>query len=190
MAVSYVQFQLLARLGDSPTGSHEMTDLADGVVYSRSGLTYQAGLLEKAGLVTRGPSPDDERSVTVTITDAGRAVLGKVFPGHAEVIKELLFAPLSSEGTAALATLLGPVRDHMRSIPPRSAAPPANTASPPPRRPRNLDPAQNRLRPDAGGNEMRSEADQLGVLARWPVPPPAPRPGRPDRPSARPGRRG
>ena len=28
-----------------------MTDLADGVVYSRSGLTYQAGLLEKAGLV-------------------------------------------------------------------------------------------------------------------------------------------
>ncbi len=32
-----------------------MTDLADGVVYSRSGLTYQAGLLEKAGLVARSP---------------------------------------------------------------------------------------------------------------------------------------
>ena len=29
--LSYVQFQLLARLGDSPTGSHRMTDLADGV---------------------------------------------------------------------------------------------------------------------------------------------------------------
>ena len=54
--LSYVQFQLLARLGDEPTGSHRMTDLADGVVYSRSGLTYQAGLLEKAGLVTRAPS--------------------------------------------------------------------------------------------------------------------------------------
>src|SRR4029453_76625 len=61
--LSYVHFQLLARLGDSPTGSHRMTDLADGVVYSRSGLTYQAGLLEKARLVTRTPSPDDERSV-------------------------------------------------------------------------------------------------------------------------------
>src|SRR4051794_308236 len=56
--LSYVQFQLLARLRDSPTGSHRMTDLADGVVYSRSGLTYQAGLLEKAGLVVRGPSAD------------------------------------------------------------------------------------------------------------------------------------
>src|SRR6266542_3881609 len=65
--LSYVQFQLLTRLGDSPTNSHHITDLADGVVYSRSGLTYQTGLLQKAGLVTRSPSPDDERSVTVTI---------------------------------------------------------------------------------------------------------------------------
>ena len=71
--LSYVQFQLLARLGDSPTGSHRMTDLADGVVYSRSGLTYQADLLAKAGLVVRTPAPDDDRGVLVTITDAGRA---------------------------------------------------------------------------------------------------------------------
>jgi len=121
--LSYVQFQLLARLGDSPTGSHRMTDLADGVVYSRSGLTYQAGLLEKAGLVTRSPSPDDERSVTVTITEAGRALLANVLPGHAEVISNLLFQPLSRKDAKALAALLAPVRDHMRSAPPRSAAP-------------------------------------------------------------------
>ena len=121
--LSYVQFQLLARLGDSPTGSHRMTDLADGVVYSRSGLTYQAGLLEKAGLVTRSPSPDDERSVTVTITEAGRALLANVLPGHAEVISNLLFQPLSRKDAEALAALLAPVRDHMRSAPPRSAAP-------------------------------------------------------------------
>src|SRR3954468_22719631 len=125
--LSYVQFQLLARLGDSPTGSHRMTDLADGVVYSRSGLTYQAGLLEARGLVTRATAADDERGVTVTITDAGRALLGKVMPGHAEVIDHLLFERLSRKDAEALADLLAPVRDHMRSIPPRSA---------PPRRPR------------------------------------------------------
>jgi len=120
--LSYVQFQLLARLGDSPTGSHRMTDLADGVVYSRSGLTYQAGLLEKRGLVTRAPAPDDERGVTVTITDAGRALLAKVIPGHAEVIGHLLFERLSRADAEALSDLLAPVRDHMRSTPPRSAA--------------------------------------------------------------------
>src|SRR3954462_2943458 len=84
--LSYVQFQLLARLGDSPTGSHRMTDLAAGVVYSRSGLTYQAGLLEKAGLVTRAPSPSAERSTTVIITAAGRSLLAEVLPGHIEVV--------------------------------------------------------------------------------------------------------
>src|SRR6185295_11016016 len=121
--LSYVQFQLLARLGDAPTGSHRMTDLADGVVYSRSGLTYQAGVLETRGLVTRATAPDDERGVTVTITDAGRALLGKVMPGHAEVIEHLLFERLSHKDAKALADLLAPVRDHMRSTAPRSAMP-------------------------------------------------------------------
>jgi len=121
--LSYVQFQLLATLGDSPTGSARMTDLADGVVYSRSGLTYQAGLLEKAGLVVRAPSPDDERGITVTITDAGRALLTQVFPGHIAILEDLLFGPLSGADVTALAGLLAPVREHMRSAPPRSAAP-------------------------------------------------------------------
>jgi DNA-binding MarR family transcriptional regulator len=121
--LSYVQFQLLARLGDSPDGSARMTDLADGVVYSRSGLTYQAGLLEKAGLVVRAASPDDERGITVTITDAGRALLGTVFPGHIAVVQDLLLAPLSRADVTALAGLLAPVREHLRSAPPRSAAP-------------------------------------------------------------------
>jgi DNA-binding MarR family transcriptional regulator len=120
--LSYVQFQLLATLGDSPTGSHRMTDLADGVVYSRSGLTYQAGLLEKAGLVVRTPSVDDERSVTVTITDAGRARVDQVLPGHVEVLREQLFAALSRTETQAVGDLLAPVRVHMRAAPPRSAA--------------------------------------------------------------------
>jgi DNA-binding MarR family transcriptional regulator len=122
--LSYVQFQLLARLGlDSPTGSERMTDLADGVVYSRSGLTYQAGLLEEAGLVARTPSANDERGVTVTITDAGRTLLARVLPGHTEVLKHQLFQPLTRGDAKALADLLSPVRDHMRSLPPRSAAP-------------------------------------------------------------------
>jgi len=120
--LSYVQFQLLARLAlDSPTGSERMTDLADGVVYSRSGLTYQAGLLEKAGLVVRAPSVDDERSVTVTITDAGRSRIDRVIPGHVEVLRQQLFAALTSAQTQALGDLLAPVRHPRPPAPPRSA---------------------------------------------------------------------
>jgi DNA-binding MarR family transcriptional regulator len=121
--LSYVQFQILARLNDSPTGSYRMTDLADGVVYSRSALTYQAGLLERRGLISRSPSSDDERSVDVTITDAGRALIARVLPGHIEVVSGMLLDPLSRKDLEALTGLLNPVRDHMRSTPPRSAAP-------------------------------------------------------------------
>lgn len=121
--LSYVQFQILARLASSADGQERMTDLADGVVYSRSGLTYQAGLLEKAGLVTRGSAPGDERSVVVTITDAGRALVAQVLPGHIDVVRELLLTPMPRRDLAALRDVLTPVRDHIRAAPPRSAKP-------------------------------------------------------------------
>ncbi len=120
--LSYVQFQLLARLGDSPDGSYRMTDLADGVVYSRSGLTYQAQSLEERGLVTRAPAVDDERGTTVTITNQGRETLTQVFPGHIALLEDLLFEPLNRADVEGLADVLGRVRDHMRTAPPRSAA--------------------------------------------------------------------
>jgi DNA-binding MarR family transcriptional regulator len=120
--LSYVQFQLLARLGDVPGGHLRMTDLADGVVYSRSGLTYQAQLLDQRGLVTRSPSPDDERSTVVALTDAGREVLAAVFPGHIQTVHGLLFAPLSDADAGHLARILGRVTEHLRAAPPRSAS--------------------------------------------------------------------
>jgi DNA-binding MarR family transcriptional regulator len=104
--LSYVQFQLLARLVDAH-GPLTMTQLADGVVYSRSGLTYQAGLLEKAGLITRGSSPDDERATLVTITGQGRALFYRLLP---------------DDDLHHLGDIMTRVRDHMRAQPPRSAS--------------------------------------------------------------------
>jgi DNA-binding MarR family transcriptional regulator len=120
--ISYVQFELLARLADA-RGPLTMTELADGVVYSRSGLTYQAGLLEQAGLITRAPSPDDDRATLVTLTDAGRALFDRILPGHVQVVRRLLFEPLAGDDVVRLGGIMTRVRDHMRTQPPRSAAP-------------------------------------------------------------------
>jgi DNA-binding MarR family transcriptional regulator len=120
--LSYVQFQLLARLADAH-GQLTMTQLADGVVYSRSGLTYQAGLLERAGLITRRPSPDDERATVVTITGEGLSLLGRVLPGHIQIVHRLLLDPLAGEDLDHLGDIMTRVRDHMRAQPPRSATP-------------------------------------------------------------------
>jgi DNA-binding MarR family transcriptional regulator len=119
--LSYVQFQLLARLAEAHRLT--MTQLADGVVYSRSGLTYQAGLLEKAGLITRSPSTDDERATLVTITEKGLALFAGILPGHVQVVRRMLFDPLSGEDLRHLGDIMTRVRDHMRALPPRSAAP-------------------------------------------------------------------
>ncbi|WP_123666595.1 MarR family winged helix-turn-helix transcriptional regulator [Actinocorallia herbida] len=120
--ITYVQFQLIARLYHAP-GPLTMTQLADGVVYSRSGLTYQAGLLEKAGLITRGPSPDDDRATLVTLTDTGRTLFQTVLPGHVRLSRTLLFDPLTNDDVTHLGDIMTRVRDHMRAQPPRSATP-------------------------------------------------------------------
>ncbi|THV23631.1 MarR family winged helix-turn-helix transcriptional regulator [Glycomyces paridis] len=120
--ISAVQFELLMTLNGSSTGL-TMTQLADGVVYSRSGLTYQAGLLEKAGLVTRGPSPEDERATLVAITPKGREIVGRVLPGHIEVTRKLLYDAVDEADLNRLGRIMSQVRDHIRSEPPRSAGP-------------------------------------------------------------------
>ncbi|CAN5620931.1 MarR family transcriptional regulator [soil metagenome] len=120
--LSYVQFEVLAKLSDADRPL-TMTDLADGVVYSRSGLTHQAGLLEKAGLITREASSHDQRATVVVITKAGRDRLATVLPGHIEVVRDLLYGSLSDVDVRTLGDLMGRVRDHMRDRPPRSAAP-------------------------------------------------------------------
>jgi DNA-binding MarR family transcriptional regulator len=120
--LSSVQFQLLARLADAGRPL-TMTELADGVVYSRSGLTHQAGLLEKGGFITRVHSPDDQRATLVTITDAGLARVSQVLPGHIEVTRRLLFDALSAQDLHALRDIMNRARDHMRAQPSRSAAP-------------------------------------------------------------------
>ena len=118
--LSYVQFEILATLVDAERPL-TMTDLADGVVYSRSGLTHQAGLLERAGLITRAASPHDQRARAVDITEAGRARLAKVLPGHVQVVRELLYDSLSDQDVHTLGDIMSRVRDHMRDRPPRSS---------------------------------------------------------------------
>jgi DNA-binding MarR family transcriptional regulator len=117
------QFGILARLDAAATGRLRMTDLADGLVYSRSGLTYQAAQMEKAGLIIRTPAEDDDRSIVVELTPAGRAVLDKVMPGHIEVVQRLMLNALTRKDIAAITDILGRVRDQMRAAPARSTAP-------------------------------------------------------------------
>jgi DNA-binding MarR family transcriptional regulator len=83
-----VQFAILAQLGSAADGIG-MSELARALVVTKSGLTYQAGQLERRGLVTRRASTHDDRAVLLHLTPDGRALLARVLPAHVELVREL-----------------------------------------------------------------------------------------------------
>ncbi|GFM20375.1 MULTISPECIES: MarR family winged helix-turn-helix transcriptional regulator [Mycobacteriaceae] len=120
--LSYVQFEILAKLVDAGRAL-SMTELADGVVYSRSGLTHQAALLQRSGLISRHSDPQDQRATLVEITTEGRDRVARVLPGHIQVVRRLLFDPLSDQDVSTLGDIMSRALQQMRALPPRSAAP-------------------------------------------------------------------
>ena len=108
------QYELLTRLAEAPQRRLRMTELAELLVTSRSGLTYQVAQLEKVGLVRRESSEDDERGVVANLTDTGMDVLQRTAPGHVKVVRDGLIDQLNREQLVALASTLEQVRVQLR----------------------------------------------------------------------------
>jgi len=107
--LSHPQYEILVRLAAAPDGELRMTELADTLLTSKSGLTYQVTQLEKAGLVARRSCPSDVRGVFAVLTEAGRSRLEQAAPGHVALVRELLIDVLTPDQLALLADALGKV---------------------------------------------------------------------------------
>lgn len=112
--LSHTQYEILVQLSAAPGGSLRMTDLADRIVTSKSGLTYQVGQLENAGLVGRRSCPSDVRGVFAEITEHGWEVLRAAAPGHVAAVREALIDVLTPGQLAVLAEGLGAVGRRLR----------------------------------------------------------------------------
>jgi DNA-binding MarR family transcriptional regulator len=121
VGLSFAQLEILARIAEAGETGMRMTDIADKLVVSRSGLTYQIGQLEKRGFVTRAPSIDDERSVIARITAAGHDTVISAVPHYVDVVKNMFLNHVTSHDLTVLADILDGVRDELRSMPTRSA---------------------------------------------------------------------
>lgn len=109
VGLSHPQYEILVRLAAAPGGELRMTELADTLLTSKSGLTYQVTQLEKAGLVERRSCPSDVRGVLAVLTETGRCRLEQGAPGHVTLVRELLIDVLTPEQLATLADSLGEV---------------------------------------------------------------------------------
>ncbi|MER5931976.1 MarR family transcriptional regulator [Streptomyces sp. NPDC002054] len=112
--LSHPQYEILVRLSAAPDGELRMTELADALINTKSGLTYQVTQLEKAGLVRRRTCPSDVRGVFAVLTEAGRERLVEAAPGHVATVRNLLIDVLSPEQLTAIADGLGEVTRRLR----------------------------------------------------------------------------
>ena len=112
--LSHTQYEILVLLADAPEGELRMTELAERLITSKSGLTYQVGQLEKRGLVRRRSCPADVRGVLAALTRVGRGALGAAAHGHVAAVRAALIDVLDRDELTVLAEALGRVGHHLR----------------------------------------------------------------------------
>ena len=84
-------------------GAMRMSELAEAVVLSRSGITRLVERLERQGLVERCRVETDSRGVTAKITDSGRETISTCGPTHIRGVRQRFLERLGDDELRALA---------------------------------------------------------------------------------------
>jgi DNA-binding MarR family transcriptional regulator len=95
-------YDVLIELYEAPERRLRMSELANRVVLSRSGLTRLVDRLEADGLLRREIDSDDRRGFFAILTDAGLSRLRAAWPIYREGIWTLFASELSAKDVATL----------------------------------------------------------------------------------------
>jgi len=98
-------YEGLARLGDAVGRRMRMSELADSVLLSRSGVTRLVDRLERDGLLSREACSDDARGAYACLTEDGLARLEAARVTHLEGVRALFLDRLTGDERRALADL-------------------------------------------------------------------------------------
>jgi DNA-binding MarR family transcriptional regulator len=100
--LSLAAYDVLVQLAEAPERRLRMTELADAVLLSRSGVTRLVDRLETAGLVSRCRVEGDGRGVAAQLTDAGLGRLRAASRTHLVGVEQHFVAQLDEPDLAAL----------------------------------------------------------------------------------------
>ncbi len=103
-------YQVLVYLSEADERRMRMTDLADVLQLSPSGLTRRLDGLVRDGLVCREGSEDDRRVMLAVLTDDGFRRLADAAPAHVASVRARLIDLLEPAELDALATIFTKVR--------------------------------------------------------------------------------
>jgi DNA-binding MarR family transcriptional regulator len=96
-------FEVLWRVASTDDGRLRMTELAELVLLSPSGLSRLVDRLEAEGMIERVACPTDGRAINATITDLGRARLVEAEGTHFEGIRKRFLAHFDESEIGQLA---------------------------------------------------------------------------------------
>jgi len=107
--MSVTDYGVLVQLSEQEGGRMRMSELAQHLLLSPSGLTRRLDGLVSAGLVERRRCPTDRRGAFAVLTAAGRARLESAAPDHVEQVRRHFVSRLSRKQLELLGDALDAV---------------------------------------------------------------------------------
>ena len=110
-------YDALVHLEESPEGI-PMNELAERILYSKSGFTRVVDRMEEAGLVRRLRPEHDRRTILVLLTDKGTETLEHARRHHRDGIQRHFSQHLTNADIKALTRALEKISTHARPLRP------------------------------------------------------------------------
>lgn len=104
--LTLVTYDALVQLSEAPRHQLRISELADALVYSRSGLTRIVDKMENAGHITRMRDESDRRSWIITLTPAGLTSLEEAWRTHVRGVERYFASHLTSNQARIVAKSL------------------------------------------------------------------------------------
>lgn len=112
--MSLAEYSALLQLAGSPGRRLRMSQLAEGVFLSRSGVTRLIDRLEADGFVTRSHCPTDGRGAEAVLTDLGLDHLRAASTVHLRGIERYFLAQIGPADLATIERSLGSVGERIQ----------------------------------------------------------------------------
>ena len=109
--LSLSEYEVLVRLSENEDHTLRMSQLADGLVHSRSRLTHTVRRMEDRGLVERRQCEVDGRGVNCHMTPLGFETLVAAAPGHVNAVRRVIVDVLTPEQFEALGAAMAAVTE-------------------------------------------------------------------------------
>lgn len=110
-------YDVLVHLEEAPSGLR-MNELAEKILYSKSGLTRVVDRMVAAGLIRRHRPENDRRSVLIFQTEAGVAAMRRARRQHHVWLEEHFSAALSDADIKALSRAFGKLNAQLAPLRP------------------------------------------------------------------------